>query len=108
VAKAIVALYHDAAAAAAAEESFDATFKRGEAPADLTELSLPEQNPVHLPALMVDAGLAESSSAARRSIDAGSVRLDGQQIAARHYDLDRAALAGAILTVGKRRGVHLR
>jgi tyrosyl-tRNA synthetase len=107
VAREIVTLYHGAAAATAAEDSFDATFKRGEAPADLAGHVLSEADPVHLPALLVEVGLADSSSAARRAIDAGSVRLDGQPVAARQYDHPRAALAGVVLTLGKRRGVRL-
>jgi tyrosyl-tRNA synthetase len=107
VAREIVALYHGADAATAAEDSFDATFKRGEAPADLAVHVLSDVDPVHLPALLVEVGLAESSSAARRAIDAGSVRLDGQPVPARGYDHARSALAGAVLTLGKRHGVRL-
>jgi tyrosyl-tRNA synthetase len=107
VAKAIVALYHGPDAAVGAEQSFDATFKRGEAPADLGEHTLAADDPVHLPALLVAAGLADSGSAGRRAIDSGSVRVDGAPVAAKHYDHGRAALAGTVLTVGKRRGVRL-
>jgi tyrosyl-tRNA synthetase len=107
VAKAIVALYHGTDEAVMAEQSFDATFKRGEAPADLGEHALTEDDPVHLPALLVAAGLVDSGSAGRRAIDSGSVRVDGTPVAAKHYDHDRTALVGAVLTVGKRRGVRL-
>jgi tyrosyl-tRNA synthetase len=108
VAKQIVALYHGAEAAQAAEESFDATFKRGEAPSDLPDHVLSAQDPVHLPALLVEAGLADSTSAARRAIDSGSVRLDGQPVPARAYEQARSTLVGAVLTVGKRHGKRLR
>jgi tyrosyl-tRNA synthetase len=107
VAKKIVALYHGVAAAEVAEQQFDATFKRGEAPADLAEYSLPPTTEVHLPALLVAAGLADSTSAARRSIDAGSVRVDGRQVPPRSYDHARSELTGTVLTLGKRYGVHL-
>jgi tyrosyl-tRNA synthetase len=107
VARDVVALYHGADAAASAEAGFDATFKRGEAPADLVDHRLAEADPVHLPALLVETGLADSSSAARRAIDAGSVRLDGRQLPARAYDHPRSDLEGAVLTLGKRHGVHL-
>lgn len=107
VARAIVALYHGAAAAAAAEEAFDALFRRRELPADLPEVALPGAGTVHLPALIVDAGLAPTASAARRHIDAGAVRIDGDPLPARSYDLDGAELAGRVLSVGRRQHVRI-
>jgi tyrosyl-tRNA synthetase len=107
VAREVVALYHGADAAREAEERFDAVFKRGEVPDDVPEVALPGNDPVHLPALLVDTGLAASSSAARRDIDGGAVRLDGAQVPAGQYDHPRAALAGRTLAVGKRRMVRL-
>jgi tyrosyl-tRNA synthetase len=108
VAREIVSLYHGATAARAAEDGFDAMFKRGELPNDLAEFGLPLADPVHLPALLVHAGLADSSSAARRLVDSGAVRLDGQPVLPGAYEHPRDALAGRTLTVGKRRGVRLR
>ncbi len=108
VARAVVALYHGAAAAQSAEDAFDATFKRGEVPSDLPEHSVPTSDPIHLPGLLVDAGLAESTSAARRLIDSGAVRLAGQPLAPTSYEHARSTLVGQTLTVGKRRGVRLR
>ena len=107
MAREVVALYHGAQEAAAAEERFDAVFKRHELPADAPDVPLPDGDPVHLPALLVAATLAASTSAARRDIDSGAVRLDGDQLTARRYDLPRAELAGRVLTVGKRRAVRL-
>jgi tyrosyl-tRNA synthetase len=52
---------------------------------------------------MVAAGLAPSTSAARRDIDAGAVRIGSTVVAARHYDVPRADLAGQVLAAGKRR-----
>ena len=46
VARRIVALYHGADAAQAAEERFDAVFKRGEIPSDVREFDLPDGDPV--------------------------------------------------------------
>ena len=53
--------------------------------------SLPPGDPVHLPALLVELGFAKSSSAARRLIDDGAVRVDGDRLPAREYDLARDA-----------------
>lgn len=107
MAREVVTLYHGDAAAAAAEERFDAVFKRGEVPIDAPSFVVPEGDPVHLPALLVAAGLAASTSAARRDIDAGAVRVDGAPVAARRYDLPRAELIDRVLASGKRRAARL-
>jgi tyrosyl-tRNA synthetase len=107
VAREVVTLYHGADQAVAAEERFDALFKRHEVPVDAPEYQLPDGDPVHLPALLTAAGLAASSSAARREIDAGAVRIDGAAVPAKQYDLPRAELAGRVLAVGKRRAARL-
>jgi tyrosyl-tRNA synthetase len=107
VAREIVALYHGSDEAAAAEARFDAVHKHHEVPTDAPEHRLGDADPVHLPALMAEAGLAASSSAARRDIDAGAVKLDGTPVAARAYDLPRGDLLGRVLTVGKRRAARL-
>jgi tyrosyl-tRNA synthetase len=107
VARAVVALYHGPDAAQAAEEGFDALFKRGELPTDLPAHELPGDDRIALPALLVSAGLADGTSAARRLIDSGAVRLNGVPVQARAYDYDGADLAGRTLTVGKRKGVKL-
>jgi tyrosyl-tRNA synthetase len=107
MARAVVELYHGSEAAAAAEERFDAVFKRREIPQDVPEFALPDGDPVHLPALLVAAGLAASTSAARREIDSGAVRIEGTAVPARGYDVARADLAGRVLAAGKRRAVRL-
>jgi tyrosyl-tRNA synthetase len=76
-------------------------------PADVAEFVLDSDDPVHLPALLVATGLATSTSAARRDIDAGAVRLDGAPVPARHYDAARAELAGRVLAKGRRLAVRL-
>jgi tyrosyl-tRNA synthetase len=103
----IVALYHGTDGARAAEERFNAVFQRGEVPADAPEFPLPAGDPVHVPALLVATGLAASTSAARRDIDAGAVRIDGTQLVGKRYDVPHAELAGTVLTSGKRRAAKL-
>ena len=57
---------------------------------------------VHLPQLM--AGAFEiSSSEARRLLEQGGVKLDGEPLGATPLDLDSAELEGRVLQVGKRR-----
>ena len=82
-------------------------FQRHEVPVDAPEFALADADPVHVPALLVAAGLATSTSAARRDIDAGAVRIGGAPLSAKRYDVPRAELAGAVLTSGKRRAARL-
>ena len=107
MAREIVGLYHGADAARAAEERFDAVFKRGEVADDAEAHPLPAGDPVHVPAVLAAAGLSASTSAARRDIDAGAVRVDGVPLGPKQYDLPRAGLANRTLAVGKRRVVRL-
>jgi tyrosyl-tRNA synthetase len=107
MAREVVALYHGADEARAAEERFDAVFKRSEVATDAPERPLPDGDPVHLPAALVAAGLAASTSAARRDIDAGAVRIDGEVVAAKMYDRPRADVVGRIIAMGKRKTARL-
>jgi tyrosyl-tRNA synthetase len=107
VAREVVVLYHGKGAAEQAEERFDAVFKRREVVPDAPDRPLPDGDPVHLPAALVAAGLATSTSAARRDIDAGAVRIDGVPVPPRHYDLPRADVAGRVVSSGKRRAARL-
>ncbi len=106
VAREIVTLYHDAEAAAAAEERFNAIFRDHQLPTDAPDFSTPLTDPVHLPAVLTAAGLAKSSSEARRLIDAGAVKVDGVPVSG-GYELPAAELAGRLLAVGKRKVVRI-
>ncbi len=92
-------------AAQEAEEHFTRVVRRHEAPTDVPEIALPEGDPVHLPALLVDSLGVDSTSAARRLILQGGVKVNGEPAVA--LDLPRDALAGALLQVGKRRFARL-
>jgi tyrosyl-tRNA synthetase len=105
VAAAIVALYHGAAAAKEAEAHFDALFRDRVVPTDVPTHQLPPADPVHLPALMVAVNFAASTTAARRLVDGGGVRVDGNPVTT--YDLPRSELAGRVLSAGRRRLVRL-
>jgi tyrosyl-tRNA synthetase len=92
-------------AARAAEEHFTRVVRRGEAPDDVPEIPLPDGDPVHLPALLVASLGIGSTSEARRLVQQGGVKVNGEPAAA--LDVPRAALAGALLQVGKRRFARL-
>jgi tyrosyl-tRNA synthetase len=107
VAREIVALYHGAEQARAAEERFNAIFRDHQLPTDAPEFRTELAGTVHLPALLTAAGLTGSSSEARRLIDAGGVRIDGAPVPGRRYDLPGSELADRLLAVGKRKVVRV-
>ena len=92
-------------AAKAAEDHFTRVVRQGGAPEEVPEVPLPEGDPVHLPALLVDGLGVASTSEARRLIQQGGVKLNGEPAAS--VDLPREALAGALLQVGKRKFARL-
>jgi tyrosyl-tRNA synthetase len=105
LARRITARWHGEEGAAEGEAHFTRVVRQGEAPEEVPELALPAGDPVHLPALLVDGLGVASTSEARRLIQQGGVKLNGEPAAG--VDLPRAALAGALLQVGKRRFVRL-
>jgi tyrosyl-tRNA synthetase len=81
LAKELVARFHSTEAADSALAEFEARFRQGEMPKDMPVLELqapPEGLPI--PQLLKDGRLAPSTSAARRLIAQGGVRLDGARI----------------------------
>jgi len=107
VARSIVTLYHGPEEASAAEERFNAIFRDRQLPTDAPTFAADLAGSVHLPALLAAAGLAASSSAARRLIDAGGVRIDGTPVSAGRYDVPGTELADRLLAVGKRKAVRV-
>jgi tyrosyl-tRNA synthetase len=104
LAREIVARYHDADAARAAEEHFDRVFVHRQAPEEMPEATI-DGDPVHVPAVLADA-FGISRSEARRLISQGGVRLDDDVV--QDADLAADSLDGRVLRAGKRRFVRLR
>jgi tyrosyl-tRNA synthetase len=105
LARFIVRRAHGDDAVRRAEEHFTRVVRERQTPADVPELRLPDADPVHLPALLVEQlGLA-STSEARRLIAQGGVKLDGEAVA--ELDLPRERLEGAVIQAGKRRFARL-
>jgi tyrosyl-tRNA synthetase len=110
LARRLVERFHDAGAAAAAEERFDQIHVRGEVPEDIGEALVEASGPngsVHLPALVAEHfGLSRSE--ARRLIEQGGVRIGGAVVAADRLDVPAGELDGEVLQVGKRRHARIR
>lgn len=111
LARRIVERFHDAAAAEAAESHFNRLHVERGIPDDAPEVSLKDAQGVntdgaHLPALI--AGVFEiSSSEARRLLEQGGVKVDGESVPAGTLDVPTDELAGKVLQVGKRRFARL-
>ena len=107
LARNIVTAYYDEAAAEAAEADFDLKFKAHGFPADApvfdADLTPGEDGMVYFAKVIVDAGAAQSVSAARRLIDEGAVRVNGEALAAKSYNLAPESLKGAEVQVGKKK-----
>jgi tyrosyl-tRNA synthetase len=102
LARRIVGRYHGASVAADAEAHFTRVVRRHEAPELVPEVTfVPDGEAVFLPPLLKEwFGLA-STSEARRLIEQGGVRLDGEVVAS--LEVDVARLDGALVQAGKRR-----
>jgi tyrosyl-tRNA synthetase len=104
LARSVAALYHGDDAAEAAEAEFDQVFKHGGVPDEIDSFPVPAGETVNLPALIRDA-FGGSGSDARRLLQQGAVRVDGDQITDQEVDRDR--LVGQVLQVGKRKFIKL-
>jgi tyrosyl-tRNA synthetase len=104
LARFLVTRSHGEAAAEEAEAHFTRVVREGRAPEDVLEGALPEDDPVHLPSLLVDALGVGTTSEARRLLEQGAVRVNDKVVT--ELDLPRERLVGALLQAGKRRYVR--
>ncbi|MFQ5669527.1 MAG: tyrosine--tRNA ligase [Acidobacteriota bacterium] len=120
LAKIIITDFHSATAAAEAAEEFQRVFSRGQVPAQVAERVVavhergrylldpasnqtPDQSTLLLPVLLADAGLARSRSAARRLVEQGAVKIDGETARSEQFVVGGAKLReGVLVKVGKR------
>jgi tyrosyl-tRNA synthetase len=106
LARDVVDTYHGAGEGAAAEERFDRVHRDREAPEEVPEVPIPpealESGTVWLPRLLVALGRAASNGEARRLIEQGGVRLDGEVVDDPVRELPPEDLRGRVLQVGRR------
>jgi tyrosyl-tRNA synthetase len=103
LAKEVVARYHGADVARAAEEQFEAVHKRHEIPEEIEEREVAREagvDSVPLAKTLAQLGLATSGSEARRLIGQGGVSVEGERVS----DPNAKLTAGVhLLKVGKRK-----
>lgn len=105
LARSIVSRYWGEAAASDSEAAFDRVFKGHNAPEDIPDYPLAQDESIWLPGLLHDAGLVSSNGEGRRMLKQRAVRVNGDQVTTE--TMARGELAGAVLQVGKRRFVRL-
>ena len=98
----IVARFHGTAAAEDAVSEFQQRFKKGELPEDMRSCEVRARDGrLAITNLLKEAALAKSTSEARRMIEQGAVRMDGERV--EDLSLEIAAGTTGIFQVGKRR-----
>jgi tyrosyl-tRNA synthetase len=114
MARAVVELYQGPGAGTEAEKQFDRVHRERRAPERIEEAEIPveaakgKDGLVWLPQLMATLGLAPSRSAARRLIEQGGVRLDGEAVTDPSAEYPVGELQGKVLQVSRRRFLKLR
>ncbi len=103
LAREIVSIFHGDAAAEAAESHFRTVFQKRELPPDMPAFTV--SGPVNVVELLTQSGLAKSKSAARRLIQQGGVRLDGERVPDISTVIE--VTDEAVLQVGRRRFIRL-
>jgi len=102
LARELVARFHDQTSAAKAQDNFIARFQKGQLPEDIPERMLQSAaGSMSISIALKEADLTKTTSEARRMLQQGAVRLDGERVT----DVDLALPAGAshVVQVGKRR-----
>lgn len=80
LARRMIARTHDEKAAHQAEEAFKMRFRRREVPDDIPEFRLASADgSITLSAALVEIGMANSRSEARRLVQQGAIRIDGEK-----------------------------
>lgn len=107
LAKLIIADFHSKAEADAAEDEFNRRFVKKEAPDEIEEVTVIAQT-YRLADLVVASGLVESKGEAKRLIEQGGVKLNGEKATSAAAEIDMANGNSVILQVGKLKYARLK
>ncbi|CAN5680929.1 tyrosine--tRNA ligase [soil metagenome] len=102
LAKHIIKDFHSKEDAEAAEQNFTNQFSKGQMPDEIEEISLARQT-YKLPELLVQTNLASSKGEARRLIEQGGVKIDGEKVSDVQAEFELNAQSSFIIQVGKRK-----
>jgi len=105
LARRVVELYHDKAAAEKAENHFNTVFAQKEIPDEIPSVKMVEEK-VWIVDLLRDNNLSASGSEARRIIEQGAVFIDGIKISDSSVDVD--IKNDMVIKVGKRKFLKIK
>jgi tyrosyl-tRNA synthetase len=100
LAKLIIRDFHSAADAQAAEDEFNRRFVKKEVPDEIPEVSIPAQT-YKLADLVVASGLVATKGEAKRLIEQGGVKINGEKATTAAAEVDMAKESPLVLQVGK-------
>ncbi len=111
LARTIVRMYHGAGAADEAQQHFVTVFQQRAMPDEIEEkvivaASLGEQGTVKIAPWLVGLGLAASTSEARRAVQQGGVKLNGEKIADPNAEI--TVEDGLVVQIGRRKFVKIK
>ena len=110
LAREIVTIYHSAEAASEAQAEFERVFSQREVPEQMPEVTLSPEDltdgSIWIAKLLVKAGLAPSTSEARRLVQQGAVTIDGSKVSDATANVKPSD--GQVLRAGKLRFARIR
>jgi len=108
LARDLVAQYHNAEAAEAAEAHFDRIHVKHDVPEEIDEISLAsDAGGLWIVKALTASGMCKSSSDARRMIQQGAVSVDGEKLSDGEHRLSKRETPYT-LKVGKRQFIRIR
>ncbi|HEY9716731.1 MAG TPA: S4 domain-containing protein, partial [Trichormus sp.] len=105
LARQIVTQYHSESAAETAHSEWNRVHSQKQAPDEMPSHTVPAETALFR--LLLDSALAGGSGEAKRLIQEGGVRLDGEQIKDPNHPISLAAGETKVLQVGRRKFVRL-
>jgi tyrosyl-tRNA synthetase len=100
LAKLVIKDFHSQADADAAEDEFNRRFVKKEVPDDIPEVSVAAQT-YRLADLVVASGLVESKGEAKRLIEQGGIKIDGEKATSPASEIEMSGGLELVLQVGK-------
>jgi len=107
MARYLITQYHSPEAADRAEQAFVTQFQKREIPDDIPEVTLNAGTAYVITELMMEHELAPSRNEARRLIQGGGVKLDGEKISDTDAECSAPGGTTMVLQVGKRKFLRL-
>jgi tyrosyl-tRNA synthetase len=112
LAREIIAIYHGPEAATAADAEFERVHAQGKMPEEIPEVAVPsdalKDGKLWVCKMLVVAGRAKGTGEARRLIEQGGVKINGQKVTDTATEYSPEELEGAIIQVGSRHFLRLK